>query len=150
MDVFSTEDRSRIMAKVHGKNTKPELIVRGLLHGMGFRFRLHRKDLPGKPDIVLPKYQAAIFVHGCFWHAHDCRKGSKPTSNTDFWNEKLAKNVARDKANATKLKAQGWRCLTVWECQMKDTGKLAVRLTVFLKKLVKRAHTGGSRARTNR
>lgn len=132
MDVFTPSDRSFLMAKVRAKNTKPELLVRSTLHGMGFRFRLHRKDLPGKPDIVLPKYQAVIFVHGCFWHGHDCRKGSRPTSNTDFWNEKLGKNIARDEANLIALQAKGWRCLTVWECQTKDATALSAMLHRFL------------------
>lgn len=132
MDVFTPQDRSRIMARVHGKDTKPEMLVRSLLHTMGFRFRLHRKDLPGKPDIVLPKYRVVIFVHGCFWHGHHCRKGNRPTSNTDFWNKKLTKNMARDKANITALDHQGWRCLTVWECQTKDIPALTATLHRFV------------------
>ncbi len=95
MDAFSREKRSQIMSRVSGKNTKPELIVRSQLHKLGYRFRLHRKDLPGKPDITLPKHKKVIFVHGCFWHGHtDCRRSKRPTSNEKFWNEKLDKNIS--------------------------------------------------------
>lgn len=105
MDVFSREKRSQIMSRVSGKNTKPELIVRSLLHNMGYRFRLHRKDLPGKPDITLPKYKKNIFVHGCFWHGHlDCPRAKRPATNKKFWNEKLNKNIERDKVAVRNLK----------------------------------------------
>jgi DNA mismatch endonuclease (patch repair protein) len=105
MDVFSREKRSQIMSRVSGKNTKPELIVRSMLHSMGYRFRLHRSDLPGKPDITLPKYKKIIFVHGCFWHGHqDCQRAKRPTTNKKFWNEKLAKNIERDMLNMKNIK----------------------------------------------
>jgi len=106
-------------------NTRPELIVRRRLHALGFRFRLHRKDLPGRPDVVLPKYRLAIMVHGCFWHQHEeCKEGRKPTSNESYWGPKLARNVERDAEKESALKALGWRVLTVWECETKDLEKL--------------------------
>ena len=103
MDRYSTEKRSSLMSLVKNKNTKPEILSRSLLHKSGLRFRLHRKDLPGSPDIVLPKYKTAIFVHGCFWHGHACSKGRRPASNQEFWNEKLDGNMERDKANYVSL-----------------------------------------------
>ena len=116
-----------------GKNTKPELVVRSLLHKMGYRFRLHRKDLPGKPDIILPKYKKIIFVHGCFWHGHtDCPRAKRPSTNKEFWNEKLDKNMARDKATVSSLKRLGWDVLIVWTCEVKDAEKLKNKLLLFL------------------
>lgn len=107
------------MSKIRGKNTKPEKILRSALFSLGYRFRLHRKDLPGKPDIVLPKYKTVIFVHGCFWHYHaDCREGRVPSTNSKFWKEKLEKNVNRDKQHNEKLSAAGWKVITVWECEV--------------------------------
>ncbi len=133
MDVFSREKRSQIMSRVSGKNTKPELVVRSLLHNMGYRFRLHRNDLPGKPDITLPKYKKIIFVHGCFWHGHiDCPRAKRPTTNKKFWNEKLNKNIERDKITVNNLKALGWDVLTVWTCEVKDTEKLRNKLLSFI------------------
>ncbi len=121
------------MSRVSGKNTKPELLVRSLLHNMGYRFRLHRKDLPGKPDITLPKYKKIIFVHGCFWHGHiDCPRAKRPTTNKKFWNEKLNKNIERDKITVNNLKALGWDVLTVWTCEVKDTEKLRNKLLSFI------------------
>lgn len=119
-DVVTKAVRSKMMAGIKGKDTKPEILVRRLLFAEGFRFRLHRKDLAGAPDIVLPKYGVAIFVHGCFWHAHaECRFYRLPSSNANFWRTKLMRNVERDKnANAELLKT-GWRVLTVWECATK-------------------------------
>ena len=115
MDVFSREKRSQIMSRVSGKNTKPELVVRSLLHNMGYRFRLHRKDFPGKPDITLPKHKKVIFVHGCFWHGHiNCPRSKRPTSNKTFWLEKLDKNMERDKVSINNLKELGWNVLVVW------------------------------------
>ncbi len=117
------------MSKVRGKNTRPEKLVRSLLHRMGFRFRLHRKDLPGRPDLVLPKYKTVIFVHGCFWHRHPgCKKASTPKSNTAFWEDKFEKNVARDARVAEALRHSGWNVLVVWECELKDLDALAARL----------------------
>lgn len=133
MDVFSREKRSQIMSRVSGKNTKPELIVRSLLHNMGYRFRLHRKDLPGQPDITLPKYNKVIFIHGCFWHGHkDCRRSKRPTTNKKFWHKKLDKNIARDKTNIKYLKELGWDTLVVWTCEVKDVNRLKNKLISFL------------------
>jgi len=121
------------MSRVSGKNTKPELVVRSLLHNMGYRFRLHRNDLPGKPDITLPKYNKIIFVHGCFWHGHiDCPRAKRPTTNKLFWNEKLNKNIERDKITVNNLKQLGWDVLTVWTCEVKDTEKLRNKLLSFI------------------
>lgn len=117
MDVFSTEKRSDIMSKIHSGDTKPEMIVRRLLFAMGFRYRLHDRKLPGVPDLVLRKYKTAVFVHGCFWHAHDgCPRATVPKSNETFWRDKLARNKARDEAVRRELLSAGWRVLTVWEC----------------------------------
>lgn len=120
------------MARVKNKNTAPEIIVRRMLHRLGYRFRLHRRNLPGNPDIVLPRYQAVVFVHGCFWHGHDCRRGKRPASHTDFWNTKLDRNIERDKYNAVLLQELGWKVLVVWECWTKDQEELQSRLTTFL------------------
>lgn len=117
MDKFSAEKRSSIMSSVRNKNTKPETVVRSLLHGSGLRFRLHRKDLPGSPDIVLPKFNTVIYVHGCFWHGHNCTKGKRPSSNQEFWDEKLDRNLQRDQANYSALRKIGWRVEIVWECE---------------------------------
>ena len=122
------------MSCVSGKDTKPELLVRSLLHNMGYRFRLHRNDLPGKPDITLPKHKKIIFVHGCFWHGHiDCPRAKRPTTNKKFWNEKLDKNIERDKVTVYDLKQLGWDVLTVWTCEVNDTDKLQNELLSFLK-----------------
>ncbi len=133
VDVMSPEQRSRAMAKVRSKDTKPELRVRRLLHGMGFRFRLHRRDLPGTPDMVLLKYRAAIFVHGCFWHAHPgCSRATKPATRVEFWTEKLGRNAERDARAQRELQAAGWRVLVVWECELRDAEGLEERLRAFL------------------
>lgn len=126
MDRISVEKRSANMSKVKSKDTKPELIVRALLHRNGLRFRLHRKDLPGHPDIVLPKYKIAIFVHGCFWHQHPgCRKATVPKQNTEFWLSKLQKNCERDKKNKAALLELGWKVVVLWECDIcKDTNSI--------------------------
>lgn len=118
-DVHSPERRSRNMQAIRHKDTKPELLVRRLLHGQGFRFRLHRKDLPGSPDLVMPKYRAVIFVHGCFWHGHDCYLFKLPESRRDFWLTKINSNRERDSRATQALLAAGWRVLTVWECALK-------------------------------
>jgi DNA mismatch endonuclease (patch repair protein) len=107
------------MSQIHSKDTKPELIVRKWLWHHGYRYRLHRKDLPGKPDIVLPKYNAVIFVHGCFWHRHDCKYASTPATRKDFWEKKLDGNVERDKVNVQRLIELKWRVLIIWECEIK-------------------------------
>ena len=113
--------RSRNMAAIKGKNTKPELLVRSWLHRNGFRFRLHRKDLPGKPDIVLPKYKTVIFVHGCFWHSHGCTNSVVPKTRREFWREKLANAVQRDRRNRIDLERRGWLVRVVWECKVDDS-----------------------------
>jgi len=120
-DMFSPEKRSEIMAKVHSENTTPEIRVRKLLHSMGYRFRLHRHDLPGNPDIVLPKYRAVIFVHGCFWHGcPTCRNAKiRPITNAEYWNKKLDRTMERDKNNVETLEQLGWRVLVIWECETK-------------------------------
>ena len=121
------------MSRVSGKNTKPEIIVRSLLHKSGYRFRLHRNDLPGKPDIVLPKYKKIIFVHGCFWHGHTaCRRSRRPATNTLFWNEKLDKNIKRDAENIAKLQKLGWEILVVWSCEVHNKDTLKKKLLSFL------------------
>lgn len=118
-DRLTPERRSWNMRRVPGKNTRQEIIVRSLLHRMGFRFTLHSKDLPGKPDIVLPKYHTVIFVHGCFWHQHEnCIDGRLPKSNLDFWEPKLTKNKNRDQQKMEQLKSLGWKVITLWECQI--------------------------------
>ena len=118
-DVFDAKDRSRVMARVRSTDTSPELVLRRQLHKEGFRFRLHVAALPGTPDLVLPRYHAAVFVHGCFWHQHaNCSRAARPTSNQDYWNKKLARNVARDIANVESLRASGMRVAIVWECAL--------------------------------
>lgn len=132
-DVFSKTKRSRIMSRIKGADTKPEMKVRSLLHRMGYRFRLHRKDLPGKPDIVLPKHGAVIFVHGCFWHRHEgCPRATLPASNAAFWKKKLTANAERDRKNAEELRTLGWRVLTIWQCETNDDGELARILIDYL------------------
>jgi DNA mismatch endonuclease (patch repair protein) len=122
-DIVSPATRSRMMSGIQAKNTRPEMLVRRLLHSEGYRFRLHRKDLPGTPDIVLPKFKIAIFVHGCFWHSHSgCNLAKVPATRSEFWTAKLRANVTRDNAAAEKLNAIGWRVLCVWECATRGSG----------------------------
>jgi DNA mismatch endonuclease (patch repair protein) len=116
-DKVSASIRSRMMSAVRNRDTAPERAVRAALFAAGYRYRLHRKDLPGSPDIVLPRYRIAVFVHGCFWHGHDCRRGRRPTSNTDFWNVKLDRNIARDRERRTALESLGWTVVTIWGVQ---------------------------------
>ncbi len=119
-DIISKEKRSWNMSRIKGKDTKPELIVRSLLHKMGYRFRLHKKDLPGKPDIVLPKYQTVIFVNGCFWHRHkNCKYAYQPKSRIDFWEKKFSDTVERDTIKKAELEKLGWKVIIVWECEVK-------------------------------
>ena len=128
MDTVSVEQRSRNMAAVRSGNTKPEIAVRSILHSLGLRFRLHQPSLPSSPDIVLKRHSAVVLVHGCFWHGHGCPKGRAPSSRKEFWLPKLDGNRRRDQRQAKALRALGWRVLTVWECETKDTPKLQRRL----------------------
>ena len=137
MDIFTRAQRGRIMRLVRSEDTKPEMAVRRLAHGLGYRFRLHRKDLPGKPDLVFPRRGKIIFVHGCFWHQHRCKRGSRiPSSRQEYWLPKLRGNVARDKAVLRQLRKLGWSVLVVWECQTKPDklDRLAERIARFLEK----------------
>ncbi|UCA46999.1 DNA mismatch endonuclease Vsr [Pseudochrobactrum sp. XF203] len=124
-DVHSPAIRSKNMAAIKGKDTKPEMKIRKMLHAAGFRYRLHVKDLPGKPDLVLPKYKAVIFVHGCFWHMHDCDQFKLPKSNQEFWINKLSRNKKNDELHQTALISAGWRVCTIWECSLKGPAKLS-------------------------
>lgn len=128
-DVLSEAARSDLMSKIRVRNTRPEMMVRSLLHKTGFRFRLNVKDLPGQPDIVLPRYKTVIFVHGCFWHGHSCPKGRKlPMTRKEFWAKKLARNTERDKENFRDLRELGWRIVVVWECELKEPASLLERI----------------------
>jgi len=121
MDIWSKRKRSEVMSRIKGKNTKPEMILRSQLFKRGFGFRVNKKDLPGKPDIVLPKFRTAIFVHGCFWHYHkDCREGRIPSTNTKFWKQKLERNIAKDEKNVEALKIKEWNVVVVWECEIEN------------------------------
>lgn len=123
------------MSRVKGKNTKPEMLVRSLLHRMGYRFRLHVPELPGKPDIVLPHHGKIVFINGCFWHGHKvCRKGGLPETNAEFWRDKIEKNRARDKIAKRRLGNAGWKVLTIWECQTLEAEKLILRLKRFMRR----------------
>lgn len=135
MDKLSVERRSANMARIKSKDTKPEMVVRKLTHSLGYRYRLHRKDLPGKPDLVFPRYKAAIFVHGCFWHQHPdptCKDGVMPKSRIDYWAPKLGKNQLRDIQNISTLEKFGWKSLIIWECEVKDITTLKNRIENFL------------------
>lgn len=134
---LSPAERSRVMARVKSRDTRPELIVRKLAHQLGYRYRLHRRDLPGKPDLVFPRRKAVIFVHGCFWHQHNCPRGNRvPVSRTEYWLPKLRENVARDRRNRLALKRAGWRVLQIWECQTKNEKELGSRILHFLDYLI--------------
>jgi DNA mismatch endonuclease (patch repair protein) len=141
MDKISPEKRSWTMAQVKGRDTRPEKIVRALLHGMGYRFRLQRTDLPGKPDIVLSRFKTAVFVHGCFWHRHfGCKRATMPVSNHEYWRVKFARTVVRDGRNRELLESDGWRVLVIWECELKDLAALRSRLHEFFAALTPSAH----------
>jgi DNA mismatch endonuclease (patch repair protein) len=132
-DVHTKAQRSYNMSRIKNKNTQPEIIVRSMVHRMGYRFRLHRKDLPGKPDLVLTRYEKVIFVHGCFWHMHNCRYGRvKPATNTKFWHNKRNGNRDRDRRIIRKLRRLGWNVLVVWECWIRKPDILKMRLEAFL------------------
>lgn len=124
VDVVDQATRSRMMAGIQGKNTKPEILIRKALHARGFRYSLHAKGLPGKPDIVMPKWRVVIFVHGCFWHLHGCALSKFPTNNAEFWEEKLTRNQSRDAVNQQEIAALGWRTIVIWECATR--GKTAL------------------------
>lgn len=132
VDTVSPEVRSRIMARIKSKGMKPELRVRRLLHGLGYRYRLHRADLPGRPDLAFPARRKVIFVNGCFWHRHDCGRVRLPATNRDYWQAKLARNYERDRRNLALLRERGWAALTVWECQLRDWPAVVAQLTAFL------------------
>ncbi len=132
-DTLTPEQRSRCMAAIRGKDTWPEMMVRSLVHRMGYRFRLHQPDLPGKPDLVFPGRRKVIFVHGCFWHQHPrCRFATRPATRAVFWAAKLDGNRQRDERTCRRLRRMGWAVLTLWECQTRDTVRLAARLSRFL------------------
>lgn len=126
MDRLTSRQRSEVMSKIKGTNTTPELRVRRALHAMGYRFRLHRKDLPGKPDIVFPKHRLCLFVHGCFWHQHEgCRRANFPETNREFWTNKFEQNRKRDESIASMLVQAGWKVCVIWECQTKEENTLS-------------------------
>lgn len=133
MDTLSKAERSAQMARVKGRDTTPEMIVRRLIHGLGHRYRLHASELPGKPDIVFRQRRKAIFVHGCFWHGHDCARGARmPKTNREYWFKKIARNEQRDAEQRRALARGGWKILTVWECETRDLKRLTRRITRFL------------------
>ena len=128
MDIWSEKKRSEVMSKIRGENTKPEMILRSALFRKGYRFRVHKKDLPGKPDIVLPKYHLVIFVHGCFWHYHKkCNEGRIPSSNSKFWEEKLERNVKKDANNIKALKKENWKVFVIWECEIEKQFEKSIK-----------------------
>jgi DNA mismatch endonuclease (patch repair protein) len=132
-DTFSPDERSRIMRAVQSSGTKPELKVRRIAFALGYRYRLNRKDLPGKPDLVFPGRKKIVFVHGCFWHQHDCPRGSRiPKSNQEYWEKKLSRNVYRDAFNRQQLSCEGWDVLVLWECELRDIETVGRILEAFL------------------
>jgi len=151
-DTVTPATRSRMMAAVKGKNTKPELAIRSALHKRGFRFRLHRKDLPGKPDLVFTGYNAVLFVHGCFWHGHDCHLFRWPKSRKGFWHDKIGMNIERDRRQREALAEAGWRIGTVWECALKGKARLPFdsvvdQCSIWLKSDIKMLEVSGDTAR---
>ena len=134
-DVHTTAQRSYNMSRIKGKNTKPEMLVRRFLHAQGFRYKLHDKTLPGKPDLVLPKHKTVIFIHGCFWHGHEnCKYYKIPQTRTEWWTEKINRNLANDVKAMKLLKTEGWKIITIWECNLRP-GKFEQTLTALIKKL---------------
>lgn len=151
-DTVSRVVRSRMMAGIRGKNTRPELAIRSALHRRGFRFRLHRKDLPGSPDLVFPGRNAVLFVHGCFWHGHDCHLFRWPKSREDFWRGKIGRNIERDRQQRQALAEAGWRIGTVWECALKGKTRLPFesvvdQCAIWLKSDIKTLEVSGDEAR---
>jgi DNA mismatch endonuclease (patch repair protein) len=126
MDVLTREQRQLNMSRIRGRDTRPELMLRKALHAQGLRYRLHARSLPGRPDLILPRYRAAILVHGCFWHGHDCPLFRMPATRHDFWSTKIRKNQERDQRVIAALRCAGWRVLTVWECCLKGPGRLTL------------------------
>lgn len=136
MDILTPEMRSWNMSRIRGKDTKPELAVRSLLHGMGYRFRLKNAEIPGKPDIILPRYKTAIFVHGCFWHRHEnCKYAYKPKTKIDFWQKKFDTNIRRDQKVSEQLKKLCWNQLVIWECEIKNYKTLKKKIEAFFRDL---------------
>ena len=134
-DIFSKSKRSDIMSKISGKETKPEILIRKYLFSQGFRYRKNVKDLPGKPDIVLPKYKAVVFVNGCFWHGHEnCKKSTLPTPNTEFWKEKISSNIIRDKKTYAELSDMGYKVLVIWQCEL-NAKKREITLSELARKI---------------
>ena len=141
-DRLNTQQRHHCMSRIRGKNTKPEILVRKGLHARGFRFRLHNKKLPGSPDIVLPKYGVAIMVNGCFWHGHKgCRYATKPKTNIEFWETKIARNQHRDEVSAAHLEALGWTVITIWECELRTSSQLDDRLNTLTEEIMRAYET---------
>jgi DNA mismatch endonuclease (patch repair protein) len=134
-DIFSKQKRSDIMSHISGKETKPEILVRKFLFAKGFRFRKNVKELPGKPDIVLPKYKTVIFIHGCFWHGHTCKRGALPTTNSEFWKAKIGGNTERDKRNISELEKQGWDVIVIWQCEIKNINLQVDRFNVLTREI---------------
>ena len=134
-DIYSKSKRSDIMSKISGKETKPEILVRKYLFSLGFRFRKNVKDLPGKPDILLPKYKTIIFIHGCFWHGHDCKRGALPETNQEFWQEKIEKNFERDIHNISELRKNGWSVIIIWQCEIKNKEAKNIRLRKLIEEI---------------
>lgn len=145
VDIVNWETRSRMMSGIRGKNTKPELLVRKYLHSKGLRFKLHAKGLPGKPDLVFPKYKTVVFVHGCFWHGHDCPLFKWPTTNINFWRTKILGNQVRFNTQKAMLKSQGWRVIVVYECALK--GRTSKSIEKFLGKLEFKIRSGATSER---
>lgn len=131
-DIVDKKTRSRMMSGIRGKNTKPEIIIRKALFSKGFRYRLHDRKLPGKPDLVLPKYHSVILINGCFWHGHDCYLFKLPESNTEFWKNKIVQNCQNDKKAIAELKRMGWRVLTIWECAIRGRNKIGLDKVIDL------------------
>lgn len=125
-------DRSENMRAIRSRNTQPEMAVRSLVHELGYRFRLHRPDLPGKPDLAFPARRKVIFVHGCFWHSHGCKSGLTPNTNQDFWEKKLRRNKERDCNNLEALAREGWKALVIWQCELRDRPSLTLKIKRFL------------------
>lgn len=136
-DIYSKEKRSEIMSKISGKETRPEILVRKYLFARGFRFRKNEKRLPGKPDIVLPKYRTAIFVHGCFWHGHNCKAGKLPETRNEFWTKKISETKNRDEKNRGELEKLGWKVIVIWQCELNNKLNRQIRLDQLVNQIIK-------------